>query len=62
LNFEDENSCSYEYEYIFLAQAVEIIGVLFAFYLIDVIGRSLIDPIAFQTDEIKICRTDYILL
>jgi hypothetical protein len=24
-----------------------------------VIGRSLIDPIAFQTDEIKICRTDY---
>lgn len=41
LNFEDENSCSYEYEYIFLAQSVEIIGVLFAFYLIDVIGRSL---------------------
>ena len=40
LNFEDENSCSYQYEYIFLAQAVEIIGVLLAFYLIDVIGRS----------------------
>jgi len=40
LNFEDENSCSYQYEYIFLAQAVEILGVLLAFYLIDVIGRS----------------------
>lgn len=38
--FENESTtCSYNYSYIFLADAIEIIGVLLAFSLVDYVGR-----------------------